>query len=133
MATLQRKRLHSMVLVSAVMRHVAVENQPPEQWEIMRKRHKLGDEQILALWKWRGMSDSSDDMNFTPPLLGAIEAATLIVHGDRDFLYPLEMAIDLYRAIPGSALWVVPNGGHGPVFLDAAPQFAETALRFLGS
>jgi len=142
MATHQPQRLQSMVLVSAtmhfpeaaraVMRQVPVENQPPEQWEIMRQRHKLGDEQILALWKWqRGMNDSHDDMNFTPPLLGAIEASTLIVYGDRDFLYPLEMAIDMYRAIPRAALWVVPNGGHGPVFRDAAPRFAETALRFL--
>jgi pimeloyl-ACP methyl ester carboxylesterase len=142
MATHQPKRLQSMVLVSAtmyfpeaaraVMRQVPVENQPREQWEIMRRRHKLGDEQILALWKWqRGMNTSYDDMNFTPPLLGAIEASTLIVHGDRDFLYPLEMAVDMYRAIPGSALWVVPNGGHGPVFHDAATQFAETALNFL--
>jgi pimeloyl-ACP methyl ester carboxylesterase len=144
MATLQPKRLHSMVLVSAtmyfpeaaraIMRQVPVENQPPEQWEIMRQRHRLGDEQILALWKWqRGMNDSYDDMNFTAPLLGAIEASTLIVYGDRDVLYPLEMAIAMYRAIPGSALWVVPNGGHGPVFAEAAPRFAETALRFLGS
>ena len=142
MATHQPQRLQSMVLVSAtmhfpeaaraVMRQVPVENQPPEQWEIMRQRHKLGDEQILALWKWqRGMNDSHDDMNFTPPMLGAIEASTLIVYGDRDFLYPLEMAIDMYRAIPRAALWVVPNGGHGPVFRDAAPRFAETALRFL--
>jgi pimeloyl-ACP methyl ester carboxylesterase len=41
------------------------------------------------------------------------------------------MAVDLYRAIPKSALWIVPNGGHGPVFLDAAAQFAQTALTFL--
>jgi pimeloyl-ACP methyl ester carboxylesterase len=141
-ATLQPKRLLSMVLVSAtpyfpesaraIMRQIAVKNQPPGQWEVMRKRHKLGDEQILALWEWqRGMNDSYDGMNFTPPLLGAIEASTLIVYGDRDFLYPLEMAIDMYRAIPRWALWVVPNGGHGPVFLDPAPQFIETALKFL--
>jgi pimeloyl-ACP methyl ester carboxylesterase len=40
------------------------------------------------------------------------------------------MAVEMYRAIPGSALWVVPNGGHGPVFFDAAAQFAKTALKF---
>jgi hypothetical protein len=39
--------------------------------------------------------------------------------------------VEMYRAIPRSALWVVPNGNHGPVFLDAAPQFAQTALAFL--
>jgi pimeloyl-ACP methyl ester carboxylesterase len=41
------------------------------------------------------------------------------------------MAVELYRAIPRSALWVVPNGGHGPVFFDAAVQFAQVALTFL--
>jgi len=41
-----------------------------------------------------------------------------------------EMAVDMYRAIPRSALWVVPNGGHGRIFFDAAPQFVQTALSF---
>ena len=41
------------------------------------------------------------------------------------------IAPDLRAAIPRSYLWVVPNGGHGPVFGDAAPRFAETALTFL--
>jgi pimeloyl-ACP methyl ester carboxylesterase len=52
-------------------------------------------------------------------------------YGDRDPFYPVEMAVEMYRAIPRSALWVVPNGGHGPVFTGAAGQFAETALAFL--
>jgi pimeloyl-ACP methyl ester carboxylesterase len=97
----------------------------------MRRRHKLGDEQIVALWDWtRGMSDSYDDMNFTPQSLSSITASTLIVYGDRDPLYPVELAVEMYHAIPHSALWVVLNGGHGPVFFDAAPQFAQTALAF---
>jgi hypothetical protein len=40
------------------------------------------------------------------------------------------MAVDMYRAIPRSALWVVPNGGHEPIFFDTAPQFVQTALSF---
>jgi pimeloyl-ACP methyl ester carboxylesterase len=36
----------------------------------------------------------------------------------------------MYRAIPRAALWIVPNAGHGPVFFDAAPQFAQNALAF---
>ncbi len=142
MATLQPHRVEAMVVVSAtmyfpeqahaIMRQVPVDNQPPKEWETMRKRHKHGDEQIKAIWEWsRGMADSHDDMNFTPPSLSRITASTLIVYGDRDFLYPIEMAIDMHHSIPRSALGVVPNGGHGPVFLDAAPQFARTALAFL--
>ena len=142
MATMQPERIEAMVLVSAtmhfpeqaraIMRQISVEGQSAKDWEFMRKRHKLGDDQIVALWEWqRGMKDSYDDMNFTPAALQAIKASTLIVYGDRDFLYPVEMAVEIYRAIPRSALWVVPNGGHGPVFLDAAPQFVQTALAFL--
>jgi pimeloyl-ACP methyl ester carboxylesterase len=116
------------------MRQVSVENQPASEWDTMRKRHKLGDDQIRALWEGqRGMKDSHNDMNFTPESLSKIQAETLIVYGDSDFLYPVEMAVEMYRAIPRSALWVVPNGGHGPVFLDAAPQFVKTTLGFFGS
>jgi pimeloyl-ACP methyl ester carboxylesterase len=142
MATQQPDRIQAMVLVSATMYFPAAAraimaqipqaaDQPPQEWEIMRKRHKHGDEQIVALWDWaRGMKDNHDDMNFTPSSLAKITASTLIVYGDRDPLYPVEMAIEMYRAISGSALWVVPNGGHGPVFFDAAAQFAKTALEF---
>jgi pimeloyl-ACP methyl ester carboxylesterase len=142
MATQQPERIEAMVVVSAtmhfpeqaraIMRNVPVENQPEKEWETLRKRHKLGDEQIKALWEWaHGMADSYDDMNFAAAELSKITASTLVVYGDRDFLYPVEMGVQMYRAIPRSALWVVPNGNHGPVFLDAAPQFAQTALAFL--
>ena len=143
MATMQPDRIEAMVVVSAtmyfpdqardIMRQVRVEDQPASEWETMRKRHHLGDEQIRALWEWtRGLKDSYDDMNFTPESLRKIRAATLIVYGDRDFLYPVEMGVEMYRAIPNAALWVVPKGGHGPVSLDAASQFVKTTLAFFG-
>ena len=142
MATLQPDRLEAMVLVSATMyfpeqaraimaQIPAAAEQPPQEWETMRKRHKHGDQQIVALWDWaRGMKESYNDMNFTPSSLAKITAPTLIVYGDRDPLYPVEMAVEMYRAIPRSALWVVPNGGHGPVFFGDAARFAQTALAF---
>jgi pimeloyl-ACP methyl ester carboxylesterase len=142
MATLEPDRIRAMVAVSATMyfpeqARAAMRaiphacDQTPEAWDTMRKRHRLGDDQIIALWDWaRGMKDSYDDMNFTPPSLAKITAPTLIVYGDGDPLYPVEMAVQMYRAIPRSELWVVPNGGHGPVFMDAAPRFSETALAF---
>jgi pimeloyl-ACP methyl ester carboxylesterase len=76
------------------------------------------------------MQNSYNDMNFRPPSLSRITASTLIVYGDRDPLYPVEMSVAMYRAIPRSALWVVPNCGQGPVFGAAAAQFAQTALAF---
>jgi pimeloyl-ACP methyl ester carboxylesterase len=142
MATMQPERIEAMVIVSAtmyfpeqarkIMGMVPVEGLPASEWELMRSRHHGGDDQIRALLsQQRALKDSYDDMNFTPPSLSRITAHTLIVYGDRDQLYPVEMAVQMYRAIPRSALWVVPDGGHGPIFLGAAEQFAATALRFL--
>jgi pimeloyl-ACP methyl ester carboxylesterase len=142
MATMQPERIEAMVVVSpamyfpeqarAVMRQVpAADDQPPAEWEAMRKRHKHGDEQIAALWEWqRGMNNSHDDMNFTPASLAKITASTLVVYGDRDFLYPVEMGVELYRAIPQSALWVVPDGSHVPIFLDGADLFVRMTRAF---
>jgi pimeloyl-ACP methyl ester carboxylesterase len=143
MATLQPQRIEAMILVSAtmyfpeqarkIMRQVPTpENQPQPEWESMRRRHHLGDQQIIALWDWtREMQHSYHDMNFTPPALSTITARTLVVYGDRDPLYPVEMAVEMYRAIPNSALWVLPHAGHGPVFMEAAAHFAQTSLKFL--
>ena len=143
MATMQPERIEAMVVVSATMyfpeqvRKImaavpASENQAQAEWDRMRRQHKLGDEQIVALWEWtRSLANSYDDMNFTPERLSAITARTLIVYGDRDFLYPVEMAVEMFRAIPKAALWVVPNSSHGPIFLNAADDFARKALAFL--
>jgi pimeloyl-ACP methyl ester carboxylesterase len=70
----------------------------------------------------RSFAISYEDMAFTPPLLGTVSARTLIVHGDRDPFYPVEMAFELFRGIPGSALWIVPYG---------APPFRSAALAHL--
>jgi pimeloyl-ACP methyl ester carboxylesterase len=142
MATEQPSRIEAMVLVSAApyfpeqarafMRRATVESHTEDEWQIMRQRHVRGDDQIRALWtQGNDFKDSYHDMNFTPPLLSTITARTLIVSGDRDFLYPAHLALELYQAIPRSYLWVVPNGTHGPIFGDLAPAFVETAGAFL--
>jgi pimeloyl-ACP methyl ester carboxylesterase len=142
MATQQPARVEAMVLVSAapyfpeqtraLMREFSAAEHTEAEWRQMREWHKHGDEQIRALWGLGDLlKDSYTDMNFTPPLLSTIEARTLIVHGDRDPLYPVHLATEMYAAIPRSYLWVVPGGGHGPVFGALADHFAETALAFL--
>src|SRR5262245_32543191 len=102
--------------------------------ETLRARHVHGDEQILKLYDMTcSFATSYDDMAFTAAGLGTITARTLIVHGDRDALYPVELAVELFRGIPASALWIVPNGGHGPVFGGNAATFRSAALSFLGT
>jgi pimeloyl-ACP methyl ester carboxylesterase len=141
-ATQQPTRTEAMVLVSgapyfpeqarAIMRQVSPDNRTDAEWHQMRQWHKHGDGQIRALWRMtNAFKDSYADLSFTPPYLSTITAPSLIVHGDRDALYPVELALELYRSIPRSYLWVVPNGGHGPVFGDAVQGFRDAAVRFL--
>ena len=142
MATSQPARIASMVLISgashfpeqarAIMGHTTAENRSAWEWAVMRQRHKRGDDQIRALWSQaNSFKDSHDDLNFSPALLSKITAPTLIVYGDRDPLYPVELAVEMFRAVPRSYLWIVPNGGHGPIFGEKAVLFVETALAFL--
>jgi pimeloyl-ACP methyl ester carboxylesterase len=141
-ATRQPERVDAMVLVSAapyfpeptrfLMRAAAAAPRTEKEWELMRQWHTQGDDQIRRLWDMPyQFANDYDDMSFTPPRLGRIKARTLIVHGDRDPLYPLALALEMHAAIPQSHLWVVPNWGHGQVFGDMAQAFARTALSFL--
>lgn len=147
-ATQQPDRVEAMILVSATpyfpeqarsaMGAMTPENRTDAEWQQMRQWHKQGDEQILALWaQMRAWKDSYDEMNFTRPYLSTIQARTLIVHGDRDPLYPVALASEMYEAMPKSSLWVIPNGGHGPIFSEltgggeTTSHFAEVALSFL--
>ncbi len=144
-ATRQPNRVPAMVLVSATpyfpasARRVmaqytpaAVDGLAADERATLHARHVHGDDQLRQLYAMtHGFSTSYDDMAFTPPLLATIRARTLIVHGDRDPLYPVDLALELYRNIPQAALWVVPNGGHGPIFGTLAPAFSATALAHL--
>ena len=141
MATRQPKRVEAMVLVSAtpyfpaqartIMRQYR-DRLPPEQWEVLRRRHPAGDTQIESLLaSTTAFADSYDDMNFTPPYLSTIQARTLIVQGDRDPLYPVELSVEMAKTIPRSSLWIVPDAGHGPVLGARWPEFLKTAAEFL--
>lgn len=144
-ATQQPDRLRAMILVSATprfpdsVRPLMAQYTPAaftalaeSERQALRARHVHGDDQIRALYAMMaGFATSYDDMAFTADSLATIQAKTLIVHGDRDPLYPIELAVELYRGIPRSALWVVANGDHGPIFGPHADRFAATAMEFL--
>ena len=143
MATRQPERVKAMVLISAtpyfpaqtrpLMRQYA-EGLPAAELEILRRRHPGGDAQVNAiLASSRAFADSYDDMNFTPPYLSTISARTLIVQGDRDPFYPVEISVEMAKAIPQSSLWIVPNSGHCPVFGKSWAEFLRTAAAFLGN
>ena len=141
MATGQPERIISMVLVSAtthfpeqaraIMRRASLATMPEEVREMYRECAKRGGEQIDQLVKqFNALADNADDMNFTAESLSAIAARTLVVHGDRDRFFPVEIPVNIYRSIPNSALWIVPGDDHVPIF-DSKVPFTSTALRFL--
>ena len=112
-ATLEPARLEAMILVSATpyfpeslrsaaaqYTHEAFERLSDARRAELRARHVHGDEQIRALYEMtRSFATSYDDMAFTSATLASITALTLIVHGDRDPYYPVELA----RALSGDS------------------------------
>ena len=141
LATSQPKRIDAMVLISAtsyfpdqarnIMRRASFETMPLAVKEMYLECAKAGEEQIRQLIShFNALHDNYDDMDFTAQTLSAISARTLIVHGDRDHFFPLEIAVSIYRSIPDAALWIIPKGEHVPIY-DSSIPFASEALRFL--
>jgi pimeloyl-ACP methyl ester carboxylesterase len=98
----------------------------------MRAQHVHGDQAIERLWKLpERLAEAAIDLHFDAERLSTITARTLLVTGDRDPFYPVELALELRRGIPRSSLWVVPDGMHLPVFLSEREAFARTATAFL--
>jgi pimeloyl-ACP methyl ester carboxylesterase len=141
MATQQPDRVKSMALVGAAsywgkesrehMRKETLDSLTDEDWRILRSTHKHGDAQIRAIiQQFNDFKDVYDDMNFTSPFLSTIKAKTLIMHGDRDKYFPVEIPLEMYRSIPNSYLWIVPSGGHLPLQDNPQGGYTETLLQF---
>jgi pimeloyl-ACP methyl ester carboxylesterase len=127
--------MHLAVMEPALVDAMVVVSAPPyfpeQARALQRQVSDAGLSEAAALYAHaRGFADDYTDARFTPEMLAGIAADTLIVFGDRDPLYPVALATELFAAVPRSYLWVVPNGGHGPVFGEHAGRFAETALEF---
>ena len=72
------------------------------------------------------------DPSFTPDVLASIKAKAFIIHGDNDEIAPLFNALVMHDNIPGSHLWVVPNGGHSPTSdPDNQADFVRRTMDFL--
>jgi pimeloyl-ACP methyl ester carboxylesterase len=138
LATRHPERLSKMVVVGAtthfgdqargIMRSVATQGLPPpvqQQFERCATRGgKAQSEQLRRTFG--GFKDSRTDMNFKPADLAKIRAATLIVHGDRDDFFPVDIPVAMYGAIPKSQLWIVPGGDHSPTAGASRSAFLET-------
>lgn len=142
MAYQKPEMIQSMVIVSAapyfpdqtrsIMKQFSISHKTEEEWTAMRNIHMYGDEQIKLLWDQAGkFSESHDDMNFTPEMLSNITTKTLIIQGDRDPIYPIELTIEMSKSIPNAYLWIVPNGGHVPITAESSKEFILYLENFL--
>lgn len=140
-ATRQPARFESLVLIGAttyfpaqareIMAGVG-EGLPPPVQDMFLACAPRGQPQVDELARqFHHFKDSYEDMSFTAPHLATITARTLVVHGDRDEFFPVQIAADLHAAIPGAALWVVPEGDHVPIFGAQRPEFERIALNWL--
>lgn len=95
-------------------------------------RFSYSEEQVATLSRqFRSFATMPDDVAFTPHHLSLITARTLVVQGDRDPLFPPEIAIELFRGIPGASLCVMPGAGHTPQLEGRAEELLAIAKTFL--
>lgn len=141
MATRAPERIEAMVLIGAtiyfpeearaIMRMAGRDTSPPDP-RALRCQTRGESQSRMLRDQFAAFQNSYDDMNFTAPYLGTITARTLIVHGDRDEFFPVNIPVEMYRAIPRSELWIVPGGDHVPILGARQPEFMRVVLRFLG-
>lgn len=72
------------------------------------------------------------DINTPPECLSEIQAPTLIMHGDRDFFFPANIAIEMKQTIPTAELFIFPDTKH--IVTQEHPEIsAEVAVSFLSA
>ena len=135
MAIQQPDRMEAMVLVAGAHRlpldvrqerragAFRWENLNPESLECFRQLHPGGDPQIRwVMAQMDGFGDNYVDFDVSPEHLMTITTPSLLVWGDRDANFPVEFALEMYRAMPNAALWVLPGQGHGALWQSEEAQ-----------
>lgn len=158
MAALQPERVEAMVVIAGAHRLLssakefhqeALRTELSASWWLTEasKLHPNGEKQIQEIWKMGIESALSGDFVMSDKAIAAISARTLVIQGDRDEVFPLEVPLELYKSIKESQLWIIPNATHMAVFWeDLTPEgeqytgnreanrlFPEIVNNFLGS
>ena len=99
----------------AQARHTAL---GPDHWRRLA-------EAFIALHTHERADDFPTDEELT-----TIRTPTLIIHGDRDSFFPVEVPAGLYRLLPDAELCILPHTGHVPP-AERPDWFNTIALDFL--
>lgn len=117
----------------ARMRLQTAANVTPERRDALRAIHTaLGENHWQIVQDaFAALADHKEDEDFPPEdELRAIAVPVLIVHGDRDSLFPVDVPISLYKLLPNSELCLLPNTGHLPQAMQPA-LFNAVTLDYL--
>lgn len=141
MATASPQRIGHMIVVSSTpffseqtiawVKANACEPVTQQDIEQGLPYQRFGREQVIGLARMF-CSEKDNGFHVSADQMKQITAQTLIVHGDRDRIFPLSGAIAEFETIPHAQLWVEPNAGHVFIFHPEHHQeFIEQALSFL--
>src|SRR5262249_858883 len=138
------ERVRSLALVSAtytfdetarqhMLQIVEVDSLEPDAIEAMQERHGPyhGDDYWQVLREaFRLFTVDPAELPFRPEDLAAIQQPVLILHGDRDPFFPVNIPVTMYRAMPNAELCILPAVGHG--LPGESPDLFQTIVtRFL--
>jgi pimeloyl-ACP methyl ester carboxylesterase len=113
--------------------------------DIAQLEEYLGDfASVLKSWhpggaqQWQALVQQTAPMwldypGLSPDDLQGIAAPALVLAGDRDELFPLDLMVSLYRALPNAELAICPHADHsGPSTPERAEVFAGMIRDFAG-
>jgi len=78
--------------------------------------HPGGENQVRQLWRAGVLGALAADFDMPDSVVAGIRARTLIVQGDRDEIFPIDVPLDMYRRIPRAQLWIIPNTTHNSIY-----------------
>ncbi|MCC7352264.1 MAG: alpha/beta hydrolase [Anaerolineae bacterium] len=112
-----------------LMRKHADESESHHPTEADRQMHGPYYKELLDAF--RGFTMDPPELPFTPEDLRAITRPVLVLHGDRDTLFPVYIPVTMYQAMLNAELCILPNCGHSlpgqytDLFLVVTTQFLE--------
>lgn len=97
--------------------------------DLMKQARQASNDDAAALFKLMKATRERPDFR---PMLGRITSPSLVIQGEKDLLFPVHMAAEVAKSIPGCKLEVIAHAGH-TLNLEAVPQMSAIIKAFAGA
>jgi 3-oxoadipate enol-lactonase len=97
--------------------------------DMMKQARQESNDDAKALFKLMRATKERGDYR---PALQRLNVDAMVIQGEKDLLFPVHMANDVAKAIPGCKLEVIANAGH-TLNLEAVPQLCAILRAFIGT